>query len=114
VRLFRKPEVDTHTHETVIAVGRQGSEDERPEMTKDDVLHWSIKMSEKIDQTITAISQQYAAQPEQILALFANIGMYCMAIAKSINEQILTNPSEPEPLTPAPPTVHWDPNRGYL
>ena len=109
--------------ETQFPIGVQSPDDARPVMDRDTLMHWSMKLVEKIDQSLSALSQQYVMEPEHVLAMYANIGMYCMGIAESIHNKMGHNHEQhgihdvetDGRESDAPKTsYHYDPNRGYL
>ena len=104
--------------EIQLPIGKQSPEDDRPEMQRNDVLQWSMTLVGKVDESIALLANQYITRPEDMLALYANVGMYCMGIAESIHKSLTEQDGhhcEPDGRPDEPANSrHWDPNRGYL
>lgn len=93
--------------------GKQSADDPRQEMDRDIVTHWSIALCKRMDESIGVLADTYICEPGHLLALYANVGMYCMAVAETMHNKM---DREPEPEEQAHPVSirYADPNRGYL
>jgi len=107
------PEPTIFIRETAIPIGRHGDDDARPELDRDTLIQWSMNICQKIDASVQALSNEYVFEPIQLLALYANIGTYCMGIANTVHQRLTTDEQDGRPTEPLP-TRHWDPNAGYL
>jgi hypothetical protein len=98
---------------TNMPIGEQSADDPRQEMNRDIVTHWSIALCKRMDESIGVLADMYICEPGHLLALYANVGMYCMGMAETIHNKM---DHEPEPEEQAHPVSirYADPNRGYL
>lgn len=95
--------------------GEQSADDPRQEMDRDLVTHWSIALCKRMDESIGVLADTYICELGHLLALYANVGMYCLGMAETIHNKMDLKP-EPEPEEQAHPVSirYADPNRGYL
>ncbi len=94
-------------------IGEQSADDPRQEMDRDIVTHWSIALCKRMDESIGVLADTYICEPGHLLALYANVGMYCMGMAEIIHNK-MDNKPEPEEQAHPVSIRYADPNRGYL